>query len=254
MIKEQSSAGSSAVICIRNVVVSVGCKTVLDAVYLEITPGSVHALMGPNGAGKSSLAYTLMGHPRYQVTQGSSIYRGQDCLKMSIEERSRNGIFLAMQNPIEIPGLSVYTLLKESVRARNVEGFSLAEFSADIESIADLLKISRAWLHRPLDSGFSGGEKKRLELLQMFVCKPKLAILDEIDSGLDVEAIVTMGDIIHSYSKQNQGSCFLIMSHQKRFLDRVKPDYVHIMQKGTIVRTSDYSLIDQIEIGGYDAC
>lgn len=253
MIKKQGEADSSAIIHIRNLAVSVDGKTVLNGIDLQIAPGSVHALMGPNGAGKSSLAYTLMGHPRYKVISGSLVFRGQDYGPIATDERSRNGIFLAMQHPIEIPGLSVYTLLKEAVRARNVEGFSLIEFSTVIEQMADLLHISRAWLHRPLDSGFSGGEKKRLELLQMLVLKPTFVILDEIDSGLDVEAIVHMGTIIKNYATQNPHAGFLIMSHQKRFLDIIKPDYLHIMQQGTIIRSADYSLIDQIELGGYDA-
>ena len=253
MIQEHNKADSSAIIQINNMAVSVDCKAVLHAIALLIEPGSIHALMGPNGAGLSSLAYSLMGHPRYQVTQGSLIYKGQDCAKLATDERACNGMFLAMQHPIEIPGLSVYTLLKEAMRARTIEAISLVDFSATIESLADQLKISRAWLHRPLDSGFSGGEKKKLELLQMLVCKPTLAILDEIDSGLDMQAIVQMGEAVQTYAKQNPHAGFLIISHQKRFLDCIKPDYLHIMQQGTIVRTSDYSLIDQIELGGYDA-
>ena len=203
MIKEQNALDSSSVIYIHNLSVSVDSKSVLHTIDLTIAPGSVHALMGPNGSGKSSLAYTLMGHPRYTITQGALRYLGQNVQNLPADERSRKGIFLAMQNPIEIPGLSVYALLKEAVRARDAEGFSLINFSAEIERIADLLKVNRAWLHRPLDSGFSGGEKKRLELLQMLVLKPTFAILDEIDSGLDIDAIVQMGDALHNYHQQN---------------------------------------------------
>lgn len=252
-MKKQEQTDSSAIIRIHAMTVSVDGKTVLNGIDLQITSRSIHALVGPNGAGKSSLAYTLMGHPRYQIIAGSLIYLGQDYAPMPADERSRNGIFLAMQNPIEIPGLSVYTLLKEAVRARNVECFSLAEFSATIEQTADLLGISRAWLHRPLDSGFSGGEKKRLELLQMLLLKPTLVILDEIDSGLDVDALVQMAEVIKKYAVQNPHAGFLVISHQKRFLDIIKPDYLHIMQQGTIIHTADYSLINQIELGGYDA-
>ena len=253
MTKKQQAVDSSAVMTINNLSVSVDGKHVLHGIDLQIASGSVHALMGPNGSGKSSLAYTLMGHPRYNVIQGTLSYLGKNLLLIPADERSRKGIFLAMQSPIEIPGLSVYTLLKEAVRARNVEGFSLIDFSAEIEQIADQLKVSRAWLHRPLDSGFSGGEKKRLELLQMFVLKPKLAILDEIDSGLDVDAIVQMGHALHTYHRENPTVSFLVISHQKRFLDSIAPDHLHIMQKGTIVRSGDYSLINHIELGGYDA-
>ena len=253
MIKNISTADSSPVIHVHNLSVSVDGKSVLNGIELQIGAGTVHALMGPNGSGKSSLVYTLMGHPRYHVTQGSLLYRSQDITRQPVEERSRNGIFLAMQSPIEIPGLSIYTLLKEAVRARNVDDFSLMDFSAEIESVADMLKINRAWLHRPLDSGFSGGEKKRLELLQMLVLKPTLAILDEIDSGLDADAIIHIADVLATYRKQNPQASFLIVSHQKKFLDNLKPDHINVMQQGAIIRSGDYSLIDQIELGGYDA-
>lgn len=253
MIKKIDNADPSAIIQIQGLSVAVDGKDILHELELEIMPGTVHALMGPNGSGKSSLAYTLMGHPKYQVKTGTMLFRGQDCSSMLVNERACNGMFLAMQNSIEIPGLSVYTLLKEAVRARDVEGFSLIDFSADIEAVADILNISRAWLHRSLDSGFSGGEKKKLELLQMFVLKPVLAILDEVDSGLDIEAIVQMGDSLADYHKKNRETSFLVISHQKKFLDCVQPDYVYVMSNGKIVQSGDYSLIDQIESGGYDA-
>lgn len=244
---------SSALINIHDLTVSVDGKEILHTLDLQIEPGKVHALIGPNGSGKSSLAYTLMGHPKYKITQGSVHYQGHDIVNLPIDARSRNGIFLAMQTPIEIPGLSVYTLLKEAVRARNVEGFSIIDFSKEIERMADHEHINRSWLHRPLDSGFSGGEKKRIELLQMLVLKPEFAVLDEIDSGLDVDAMVHMGNVLNMYCKQNPKASLLVISHQKKFLDVIKPDHLHIMQKGSIVSSGDYALIDSIELGGYDA-
>lgn len=150
----------SGLITIHDLAVSVSGKSVLHAINFQIEPGTVHALMGPNGSGKSSLAYTLMGHPKYTITGGSCYFNGSDLCNMPIDHRSRSGIFLAMQNPIEIPGLSVYTLLKEAARARDVEAFSLLGFTQQIERAADMANVNRSWLHRPLDSGFSGGEKK----------------------------------------------------------------------------------------------
>ncbi len=253
MIQEQNFTGQPSIITIDNLAVSVERKNIIHSVNLQIRPGSVHALVGPNGSGKSSLAYAIMGHLRYQVVQGFLYFLGSDLIEMSIEERACKGLFLAMQNPVEIPGLSVYALLKEAVRARNVEAFSLTNFSSHIEQVADLLHISRAWIHRPLDSGFSGGEKKKLELLQMLILKPVFSILDEIDSGLDIDALAHMAGSIAAFSRENPMASLLIISHQKRFLDYIKPDYVHIMQEGTIVRSDTYSLIDQIELGGYNA-
>ena len=212
----------------------------------------MHALVGPNGAGKSSLAYVIMGDPRYTITHGTLNFLGQDIKKIAIEERSRQGIFLAMQYPIEIPGVSVYTLLKEAVRVRNVEEFSLVEFSKEIEHMADKAHVPRAWLHRSLDSGFSGGEKKKLELLQMLVLKPVLVILDEIDSGLDADAMLHIGSILRCYVDENPKASLLVMSHQKKFLDTIVPDQLHVMKQGALSYSGDYSLINIIEAGGYN--
>lgn len=245
---------SSNLIIIRSMAILVDGKQVLHRLDLQIKPNTIHALMGPNGSGKSSLASVLMGNPKYIVTQGILYFQGSDLGAMAIHERSRKGIFLAMQNPIEIAGLSVYTLLKEAVRARDVESFSLINFTQQIEKMADMAGVPRSWLHRPLDSGFSGGEKKKLELLQMLVLEPKIAILDEIDSGLDVDALTHMTKVLLLYCQQHPHASLLVISHQKRFLDMIKPAYVHIMHQGTIVRSGDYSLIDSIESNGYDAC
>jgi len=242
----------STLLTIYNMTVSVVGKQVLHGLALQINPGTVQALMGPNGSGKSSLASVVMGNPKYAVIEGKLVFNGVDLGLLPIDERSRKGIFLAMQNPIDIAGLSVYTLLKEAIRARNVEGFSLLDFTRHIEQMADIAGIPRAWLHRSMDSGFSGGEKKKMELLQLLVLKPQLAILDEIDSGLDIDALAHMAKVLQLYCKQCPDASLLVISHQKKFLDMVQPTYVHIMHQGAIVRAGDYSLINTIECDGYD--
>ncbi len=235
-----------------NLFVSVGEKNVLHDISLQILPGTMHVLMGANGSGKSSLAYTIMGHPRYKVTSGSIIYEGSDLLSVPHWQRACKGIFLAFQAPVAIPGLSIYSLLKESVRARDVDAFSLVDYTARIESAADQIGVSRPWLHRPLDSGFSGGEKKKLELLQILVLQPKLVILDELDSGLDIDTQLLVARVLNTYRDQHPLASFLVISHQKGFLDLLRPDCVHIMQAGTIMRSGDSSLIDSIHCGGYE--
>jgi Fe-S cluster assembly ATP-binding protein len=252
MIQKISDDVSSVLLTIHNMAVSVDGKQVLHGLDLQIKAGTVQALMGPNGSGKSSLASTLMGNPKYVVMQGQLFFNGVDLDSLPIDERSRKGIFLSMQNPIEIAGLSVYTLLKEAIRARDVEGFSLIDFTKHIEQMADMADIPRSWLHRSMDSGFSGGEKKRLELLQMLVLKPNFTILDEIDSGLDIDALAHMAKVLQLYCKQYPHASLLVISHQKKFLDMVQPAYIHIMHRGTIIRSGDYALIDTIECDGYD--
>jgi Fe-S cluster assembly ATP-binding protein len=243
---------SSNLIAIDNLTVSVEGKQVLHNLDLQIMPGMTYALIGPNGSGKSSLAYTLMGHPSYVVTQGSFYYKGSDLKSVAIDERARNGIFLALQSPIEIAGLSVYALLKEAVRARNVEGFSLASFTQHIEQMADIAHVARSWLHRHLDSGFSGGEKKKLELLQMLVLEPNFAILDEIDSGLDSDAITHTAKVLQLYCQQHSQASLLVISHQKSFLDLVQPVCLYSMQNGAIMHADHCSLLNAKEYSGYE--
>jgi Fe-S cluster assembly ATP-binding protein len=253
MIQKKSNDRTSVLLTIHDMAVAVDDKQVLHDLDLLVKPGTVQALMGPNGSGKSSLAATLIGNPKYVVTQGLLYFKDADLNSLPIDERSRKGIFLAMQNPIEIAGLSVYTLLKEACRARDVEGFPLINFTKHVEQMADMAGVPRSWLHRSMDSGFSGGEKKKLEILQMLVLKPQLAILDEIDSGLDIDALAHMAKVIQLYCQQYPEASLLVISHQKKFLDMVQPTYVHIMYRGTIVRAGDYALIDAIECDGYDA-
>ncbi|HML19404.1 MAG TPA: Fe-S cluster assembly ATPase SufC [Candidatus Dependentiae bacterium] len=237
---------------LENVSVSTGEKNVLHDISLNIFPGTMHVLMGVNGSGKSSMAYTLMGHPHYKVTFGSIMCDEKDLFEVPHWQRAIQGIFLAFQSPVSIPGLSIYSLLKEAVRARDVDIFSLIDYTARIESAADQIGMSRTWLHRPLDTGFSGGEKKKLELLQLLVLQPKFVILDELDSGLDSDTQLLVARVLNTYREQYPSASFLVISHQKGFLDLLRPDYVHIMHAGTIVRSGDSSLIDSIHRGGYE--
>jgi Fe-S cluster assembly ATP-binding protein len=237
---------------LENVSVSADDKEVLHDISLAIMPGTMHVLMGANGAGKSSMAYTLMGHPRYTVTSGSIMYQGRNLLEVAHWQRSCKGIFLAFQSPVSIPGLSIYSLLKEAVRARDVDAFSLTNYTESIEHAADQIGISRSWLHRSLDGGFSGGEKKKLELLQLIVLQPQFIMLDELDSGLDVDTQLLVTRVLNDYRDQYPKVSFLIISHQKGFLDLLRPDYVHVMRSGNLVCTGDSSLIDSIHRGGYE--
>jgi Fe-S cluster assembly ATP-binding protein len=237
---------------IENLFVSVSEKNVLHGITLSITSGTTHVLMGANGAGKSSIAHTIMGNPQYKVVSGSVMYEGHSIFEMPSWQRARKGIFLAFQNPAAVQGLSIYSLLKEAIRARDVASFSLLDYTARLEQAADLIGMSRTWLHRPLDAGFSGGERKRLELLQLLVLQPKFVMLDELDSGLDVDMCLSVARVLAVYRQQCPQASFLVISHQKAFLDLLSADYVHIMRGGTIVRSGNSSLIDDVQRGGYE--
>ena len=228
-------------------------KQILKGVDLTVEAGKVHAIMGPNGSGKSTLSYVLSGKDGYEVTDGSAELLGEDLLDMDPEERAAAGLFLAFQYPIEIPGVGNMTFLRTAVnsqrKARGEEEMSSTDFLKEIRAKAKELKIDAEMLKRPVNVGFSGGEKKRNEILQMAMLEPKLCILDETDSGLDVDAMKLVADGVNALRDEGRG--FLVITHYQRLLDHIKPDVVHIMHDGRIIKTGGPELALEVENEGY---
>jgi len=244
---------AQSVLNIKNLHASVEGKEILKGVDLTIKGGEVHAIMGPNGTGKSTLSSVVMGHPKYEVTSGSITLDSENVLEMEVDERGRAGLFLAMQYPSEIPGVTNSDFLRMSMRAKLKEGekeLSLMKFIRILDKNIEELKMNPEMAHRYLNEGFSGGEKKRNEILQMKMLQPKIAILDEIDSGLDVDALKIVSDGVNSMRGEDFG-CLLI-THYQRLLDYIKPDFVHIMINGRIVKSGGTELISKIDQEGYD--
>ena len=239
---------------IKDLKVSVEDKVILNGINLEIKPGEVHAIMGPNGSGKSTLANVLAGREDYEVQEGSIRYEGEDLLEMEVDERARAGIFLAFQYPVEIPGVSMANFLKETVNAvRKEQGkgeFNAAQMIKFMREKVTEVGMDEKMLKRSLNEGFSGGEKKRNEMLQMAMLDPKLAILDETDSGLDIDALKIVADVVNQM--RNPQRAFLIVTHYQRLLDHIVPDFVHVLYKGQIVKSGDRSLALKLEEQGYD--
>lgn len=241
---------------IRNLHVSVEGKPILKGVDLTIPQGQVHAIMGPNGTGKSTLAYTLMGHPNYEVTEGEVIFHGENILELEADERSRRGIFLAFQYPVAIPGVTVANFLRTAVNARrravNPEdkGIPIPEFRKLLKEKMDLLKMDHAFAGRYLNEGFSGGEKKRAEILQMAMLKPEIAILDETDSGLDIDALRIVSEGVNALRGSDLG--VLVITHYQRILNYIQPDVVHVMMGGRVVESGGADLALHLEEHGYD--
>ena len=231
-------------------------KQILNGLSLSVNAGEVHAIMGPNGAGKSTLAYVLGGRPGYEVTGGSVAFAGEDLLDMDPHERAAAGLFLGFQYPVEIPGVSNVQFLREALnaqrQAREEEPLSGGEFLKHAKEQAALLKLDMEMLKRQVNVGFSGGEKKRAEMVQMGILDPKLAVLDETDSGLDIDALKTVGNGINAIMRKPDKGVLLI-THYQRLLDYVKPDFVHILSQGRIVKTGDAELSQRLEAEGYDA-
>lgn len=227
-------------------------KEILKGLDLKIQGGEVHAIMGPNGTGKSTLASTLMGHPKYEVTEGSVTLNGEDVLEMATDERARAGLFLAMQYPSEITGVTNADFLRSAINARRGEGneISLIKFIRQMESKMKDLEMNPEFMHRYLNEGFSGGEKKRNEILQMMMLDPSIVILDEIDSGLDIDALRIVADGVNAMRSEERG--FLIITHYQRLLNYVKPDFVHVMMQGRIVKSGGPELAERLEAEGYD--
>ena len=228
-------------------------KQILKGVNLEVEPGKVHAIMGPNGSGKSTLSYVLAGRPGYEVTEGTAHLGDVDLLDIEPEERAAAGLFLAFQYPVEIPGVGNMTFLRTAVnaqrKARGEEEMSAAEFLKVIREKAKTLKIDADMLKRPVNVGFSGGEKKRNEILQMAMLEPKMCILDETDSGLDVDAMKLVSEGVNALRDEGRG--FLVITHYQRLLDHIKPDVVHIMADGRIIKTGGPELSLEVENNGY---
>ena len=228
-------------------------KVILKGVNLKLEPGKVHAIMGPNGSGKSTLSYVLSGRDGYEVTEGSATLDGEELLDMEPDERASAGLFLAFQYPVEIPGVGNMTFLRTAVnaqrKARGEDEMSAAEFLKVIRAKAKTLKIDADMLKRPVNVGFSGGEKKRNEILQMAMLEPKMCILDETDSGLDVDAMKLVSEGVNAL--RDEGRSFLVITHYQRLLDHIKPDVVHIMADGRIIKTGGPDLALEVENNGY---
>ncbi|MFC0684326.1 Fe-S cluster assembly ATPase SufC [Novosphingobium clariflavum] len=241
---------------IDNLQANVADKQILKGLSLTINPGEIHAIMGPNGAGKSTLGYTLGGRPGYEVTGGSVDFNGQDLLELEPHERAAAGLFLGFQYPVEIPGVSFVQFLREAANAqrkgRGEEPLSGGEFLKLAREKAGLLRMDMDMLKRPVNVGFSGGEKKRAEMVQMGILDPKLAILDETDSGLDIDALRICGEGINAIMRAPDKAVLLI-THYQRLLDYVKPDFVHVLAAGRIVRSGGPELALQLEEEGYEA-
>ncbi|GIV23700.1 MAG: Fe-S cluster assembly ATPase SufC [Bacteroidia bacterium] len=239
---------------IRNLHVSVEGRGILKGLTLEVRPGEVHALMGPNGAGKSTLAAVLAGREGYEVTEGEILFEGQNLLELSPEERSHAGIFLAFQYPVEIPGVSMIQFLRAALNAhraaKGLDPLDTAELMALLKEKAALLKLDPAFLSRSVNEGFSGGERKRAEIFQMAVLGPKLCILDETDSGLDIDALKVVSEAVNAL--RSPARSFLIITHYYRILQHIRPDVVHILADGRIVRSGGAELAVELEEKGYE--
>ena len=226
-------------------------QEILKGVDLTINSGETHAIMGPNGSGKSTLAYAISGHPRYEITEGEVLLDGENVLDMEVDERARAGVFLAMQYPIEVPGVSMSNFLRSSVTAVRGEAPKLRHFSKELQGTMKGLSIDSAFAARGVNEGFSGGEKKRHEILQLELLKPKIAILDETDSGLDVDALKIVSEGINRAQADNDLGVMLI-THYTRILNHVKPDYVHVFSEGRIAESGGAELADVLEADGYE--
>jgi Fe-S cluster assembly ATP-binding protein len=237
---------------IKNLHVSIGDKEIVKGLSLTIKGGEVHAIMGPNGTGKSTLSKAIAGHPDYTITSGEVLLDGVSILEKEADERARAGIFLAYQSPSEIPGVSIANFLRAALQARLADGEEIdaSGYYKRLYAKMDLLKIDRKFTSRAVNDGFSGGEKKRCEILQMAMLEPKVALMDETDSGLDIDALRIVADGVNTMRGPNLG--VLLITHYQRLLDYIVPDYVHVMYDGRIVKSGDKNLAHELEAKGYD--
>ncbi|EAE1629473.1 Fe-S cluster assembly ATPase SufC [Listeria monocytogenes] len=241
-----------ATLKIQDLHVEIEGKEILKGVNLEISTGEIHAIMGPNGTGKSTLSSAIMGHPKYEVTQGTITLDGEDVLEMEVDERARSGLFLAMQYPSEISGVTNAEFIRAAINSRREEGdeIPVMQFIRKLDAKMDILDMDEEMAERYLNEGFSGGEKKRNEILQLLMIEPKLAILDEIDSGLDIDALKVVSKGVNEM--RGEGFGCLIITHYQRLLNYITPDFVHVMMQGKVVKEGGPELAKRLEAEGYD--
>jgi Fe-S cluster assembly ATP-binding protein len=226
-------------------------REILRGVDLSVSRGEIHALMGPNGSGKSTLANTILGHPGYEITEGEILWRGEPITEADPEDRAQAGLFLAFQYPAAIPGVSVANFLRMAMNTKREKPINVKDFGAKLKHATELLRVDREFTSRHLNDGFSGGEKKRCEILQMAMLEPEVAVLDETDSGLDIDALRTVAEGVNKLHAET-GMGALVITHYQRILQFVKPDFVHVMLDGRIVREGGAELVEQLEREGYD--
>jgi Fe-S cluster assembly ATP-binding protein len=231
---------------------AVPSKEILRGVDLTVRAGETHAMMGPNGSGKSTLAYSIAGHPKYQVTAGQVLLDGQDVLAMAVDERARAGLFLAMQYPVEVPGVSMSNFLRSAATAVRGEAPKLRHWVKEVKTAMSDLDIDPAFAERSVNEGFSGGEKKRHEILQLSLLRPRIAVLDETDSGLDVDALRVVSQGVNRYQAENPETGVLLITHYTRILRHIAPDHVHVFSGGRIVESGGPELADELESSGYE--
>lgn len=241
----------SDLLTIDNLSVNIEEKRVLDGLSLKIKAGETHVLMGPNGAGKSTLGYTIMGNPRYTVCAGKIIFDGEDITTLPADKRAAKGLFLSFQTPLEVPGITLESFIRSSVQSVTGQRVRLFQFQKELKEKMALLNMDESYAKRDLNVGFSGGERKKSEILQLLMLKPKLAILDETDSGLDVDAVRTVSRGIEEYQKSVNGS-LLIITHSTKILESLKIDQTHVLVKGKIVKDSGAELIEKINSSGFE--
>ena len=236
---------------IKNLSAGIEDGEILHNINLSVGKGETHVLMGPNGAGKSTLGNTVMGNPVYEVTSGSIIFDGQDITKVSADKRAKLGMFMSFQNPLEVPGLSLESFIRNSIRQQTGKPIKIMQFKKELEEKMELLEMDVSYADRDLNVGFSGGEKKKAEILQMLMLNPKLCILDETDSGLDVDAVRTVSKGIQEYHKNSDGA-LIIITHNAKILEALDVDYTHIIVKGSLVATGGAELIEEISKNGFE--
>lgn len=241
----------AALLEVKDLAASAGEKEILHGVDLVIDTGEVHVILGPNGAGKSTLGSCIMGDPRYEVKRGSVFFKGEDVTPLSTDKRARKGMFLSFQNPVEVPGITLRNFIRGAVEQKTGQRIRLWDFRKEMEKVMDVLQMDHSYADRDLNVGFSGGEKKKAEILQLLMIKPDFAILDETDSGLDVDAVRTVSRGIEEY-KKSIGGALMIITHSTQILQALDVDQAHILADGKIIRDGDASLVDAVNRGGFE--